>query len=173
MPTPTQKKKHRHAAIKGPHGGIQLLLVEEVPHLGKTGDVVEVKAGYARNYLLPRGLATLVSDHNLRLLDRHKQRIQQAQEARLADLRVLAGQIQRATVTIEAKANEEGHLYGSVGAPEIARGLKAMNLNIDPEAVRLEGVIKEANAAYEVKIHLAPEVETVVKVVVLGVAEKK
>src|SRR6516164_6882665 len=137
---------------KGPHGGMQLVLTENVPNLGKQGDLVEVKAGYGRNYLLPNGLATIPSEHNLRLLSRYKERVQQAREARLADLRVLAEQIQRVPhVTIEANANEEGHLYGSVGAPEIARALKGKNLNVEPDMVRLEGPIKEC-ALYAVKV---------------------
>src|ERR1700675_4346476 len=113
--------KQRGHIRKGPHGGMQLVLTEDVTYLGRQGDVVEVKAGYGRNYLLPHGLATVPTEHNLRLLERYKQRVQQAREARIADLRVLAEQIQRVTVTIEANANEEGHLYGSVGAPEISK----------------------------------------------------
>src|ERR671922_1470070 len=136
------KQRHQHVR-KGPHGGMQLVLTEDVANLGRQGDLVEVKAGYARNYLLPNGLATIPSEHNLRLLERYKQRVVAAREARVADLRVLAEQVQRVTATIEANANEEGHLYGSVGAPEIARGLKALNLMVDPEMVRLEGPIKE------------------------------
>src|SRR6202011_3190739 len=154
MPT-----KQRKQVRKGSHGGMQLVLTEDVANLGKQGDVVEVKAGYGRNYLLPNGLATVPSEHNLRLLDRYKQRIQQAREARIADLRVLAEQIQRVTVQIEANANEEGHLYGSVGAPEISKALKSQNLNVGPEDVRLEGPIKEC-ALYEVKIHLGYEIDT-------------
>ena len=166
MPTNARTKRRQQVA-KGPHGGMQLLLVEDVPSLGQAGDVVEVKPGYGRNYLLPRGLATYVSEHNLRLLERHRQRVQQLREAKLADLRVLANQIAQVTVTIEANANEEGHLYGSVGAKEISDALKAQNLPVEPDAVRLEGPIKEV-ALYAVKIHLAPEVETEVKVLVHG-----
>jgi large subunit ribosomal protein L9 len=161
----------RHQAvqpiIKGPHGGIQLLLVADVEHLGKMGEIVEVKPGYARNYLLPRSLATLVSDHNLKLLERHKEKVERLRAAKLADLRALAGQLEKVTVTIESNANEEGHLYGSVGAPEISKALKGMNLNVEPDAIRLEGPIKEV-ALYGVKVHLAPEIETEVKVIVVG-----
>ena len=82
--------KHRQQNKKGPHGGMLLVLTEDVPHLGKQGEVVEVKPGYGRNYLVPRGLATVPSEHNLRLLDRYKVRVQQAREARMADLKVLA-----------------------------------------------------------------------------------
>src|SRR5437588_6507356 len=127
MPT-----KQRSQVRKGEHGGMQLVLTEDVAHLGKQGDLVEVKPGYGRNYLLPNGLATVPTEHNLRLLARYKQRVLAAREARIADLKVVAEQIQRMTVTIEANANEEGHLYGSVGAPEICKALKTHNLNVDP-----------------------------------------
>src|SRR6266403_5560782 len=108
--------RQRSQVRKGDHGGMQLVLTEDVANLGRQGDVVEVKPGYGRNYLLPNGLATVPSEHNLRLLGRYKQRVLQAREARVADLKVLAEQIQRVTVSIDANANEEGHLYGSVGA---------------------------------------------------------
>jgi len=151
---------------------MQLVLTEDVPNLGRQGDVVEVKPGYGRNYLLPNGLATVPSEHNLRLLERYKQRVSAAREARIADLRALAEQIQRVTVTIEANANEEGHLYGSVGAPEIVQALKAQNLNLDPEMVRLEGPIKEC-ALYAVKLNLGHDIESEVKVFVVKQQEKK
>jgi len=164
--------KQRNQVRKGIHGGMQLVLVEDVPNLGRQGDVVEVKAGYGRNYLLPRGLATVPTEHNLRLLERYKQRVQQAREARIADLKVLAEQIARTTVTIEANANEEGHLYGSVGPQEVAIALKAKNLLVEPEMVRMEGPIKEI-ALYEVKLNLGHEIESAVKVLVVRPTEKK
>jgi large subunit ribosomal protein L9 len=167
MPT-----KQRHQIRKGTHGGMQVVLTEDVPHLGKQGELVEVKPGYGRNYLLPNGLATIPTEHNLRLLERYKQRVQQAREARMEDLRVLAEQIKRVTVTIESNANEEGHLYGSVGAPEIATALRSQNLNVDPEMVRLEGPIKEC-ALFAVKLHLGHDIETEVKVLVVRQQEKK
>lgn len=167
MPT-----KRRQQVRKGSHGGMQLVLTEDVPNLGKQGDVVEVKPGYGRNYLLPNGLAMIPTEHNLRLLERYKQRLQQAREAKIADLRVLAEQIQRETITIEANASEEGHLYGSVGATEIANALRAKNLMVDPDMVRLEGPIKEL-ALYAVKLNLGHGIETEVKVFVVRPAGKK
>src|SRR5438270_2596853 len=147
MPT-----KQRSQVRKGTHGGMQLVLTEDVTHLGKQGDLVEVKAGYGRNYLLPNGLATVPNEHNLRLLARYKQRVQQAREARVADLKVLAEQIQRTSITIEANANDEGHLYGSVGPAEVAQAMRAKNLLIDPDMVKmLEGHIKEGGL-FEVKL---------------------
>jgi large subunit ribosomal protein L9 len=167
MPT-----KQRNQIRKGKHGGMQLVLTEDVLHLGKQGDLVEVRLGYGRNYLLPNGLATIPSEHNLRLLERYKIKVNQAREARIADLKALAEQIQRAQLTIEANANEEGHLYGSVGAPEISKAMKDKGLNVDIEAIRMEGPIKEC-ALYAVKIHLGYEIETEVKVLVIRQQEKK
>src|SRR6516165_2406410 len=100
------KAKLRNQMIRGPHGGMQLVLTEDVPNLGKQGDVVEVRPGYGRNYLIPRGMATVPTPHNLRLLERYKIKVKQAREARIADLRALAEQIAKmAGITIEANAN--------------------------------------------------------------------
>src|SRR5262245_25338307 len=151
---------------------MQLVLIEDVPYLGKQGDVVEVKPGYGRNYLLPRGLATPPSEHNLRLLQRYKERVTQAREARIADLKVLAEQIARTTVTIEANANAEGHLYGSVGPVEVSQALRQKNLMVDTEMVRMEAPIKEV-VLYAVKLHLGYEIESEVKVLVVRPPEKK
>ena len=163
----------RRQILKGKHGGMQLVLTEDVQHLGKQGDLVEVKPGYGRNYLLPNGLATVPTQHNLRLLERYKERVSQARESKIADLKALAEQIQRVPhVMIDANANEEGHLYGSVEAPEISKALKAMNLNVEPEMVRLEGPIKEC-ALFAVKLHLGYDIESEVKVLVVRQQEKK
>jgi len=164
--------KQRNQVRKGKHGGMQLVLTEDVAHLGKQGQLVEVKGGFGRNYLLPRGLATIPTEHNIRLLERYKLRVAQAKEARIADLKVLAAQIGAVTITIEANANEEGQLYGSVGAPEISKALKGKNLDVGPEMVRLEGPIKQI-ALYEVKLSLGYEIETAVKVLVIKPPEKK
>ena len=154
---------------------MQLVLTEDVPYLGKQGELVEVKGGYGRNYLLPNGMATLPSAHNLRLLDRYKQRVLQAREARIADLRVLAEQIQRVPhITIEANANEDGHLYGSVGGAEISKALKGKNLKVEPDMVKMEGPVKICGL-YEIHLGLGYEIETNVKVMVVPLkqAEKK
>ena len=164
------KVKKRNQPRKGPHGGWQLVLIEDVQHLGKQGDLVEVKAGYARNYLLPQSLATVPTEHNLRLLDRYKIRVQQAREAKVADLKVLAEQIQRVSVTIEANANDEGHLYGSVGPAEISKALRGRNLPVEAEMVKMEGPIKELGL-YEVKLNLGYEIESAVKVLVVKPAK--
>lgn len=148
---------------KGPRGGIELLLIQEIEHLGKPGDVVEVKRGYAQNYLLPQGLATIATPHHKRMVDKHKAKLAEIQRARMAGLRALADEIGKQSVTIEANANDEGHLYGSVGATEIVAALKRNNITITPDQVRLEGPLKELGL-YTVKVHVAPEIDGELKV---------
>jgi large subunit ribosomal protein L9 len=159
---------------KGPNGGVQLLLIQSVDHLGKQGDVVEVKPGYAKNYLLPQGLATLATDHHQRMVDKHKAKLLDIEKARLTDLQSLANAVGKQSITIEANANDEGHLYGSVGAAEIAAGLKQAEFGmITPDQIRLEGPLKELGL-YTVKVHLHQEIETELKVwVVPSAAEEE
>src|SRR5262245_11415285 len=143
--------------------GVQLLLIQSVDHVGKQGDVVTVKRGYALNYLLPQGLATIATDHHKRMVDKHRARLQEIEKARLASLRQLAEAIGKQSVTIEANANEEGHLYGSVNANEIAAALKGAGFHITTDQVRLEGPLKELGL-YTVKIHLHAEIDAELKV---------
>jgi len=155
---------------KGPHGGVQLLLIQSVTDLGSHGDVVEVKSGFAHNYLLPQGLATVATDHHKRMVEKHKEKLLEIERTRLAGLKALAGNIGRQSVTIEANANDEGHLYGSVGAVEIAASLKQLNYHITTDQVRLDGPLKELGL-YTVKVHVAAEVEADLKVWVVPTVE--
>jgi len=171
---PAKKIRQRQQVRKGLNGGMQLVLIEDVMHLGKQGDLVEVKHGYGRNFLLPKSFAVQPSEHNMRLLERYKIRVLQAREARVADLKALADQIHRtARVTIEANANEEGHLYGSVGAAEISRALKGKNLMVEPDMVKLADAIKECGIFPEVKLALGYDIEAKVEVAVIPQATGK
>ncbi|HJN12204.1 MAG: 50S ribosomal protein L9 [Pirellulaceae bacterium] len=161
--TPRKRNQRFKRLPKGPNGGIELLLIQSVDHLGKQGDVVEVKAGYAHNYLIPEGLATLASDHHKRMVQKHKAKLVEIEKGRLADLQTLADALGKQSITIEAKANDEGHLYGSVGAPEIVAALKQVEFSITADQVRLEGPLKELGL-YTVKIHLHQEIEADLKV---------
>jgi large subunit ribosomal protein L9 len=164
--TSTKKQKQIRAfrrLPKGPNRGVQLLLIQSVEHLGKQGDVVEVKPGYANNYLLPQGLATLATDHHRRMVDKHRARLLEIEKSRLASLRSFADAIGKQSITIEANANDEGHLYGSVGPTDIAAALKQADFNITADQVRLEGPLKELGL-YTVKIHLHHEIEADLKV---------
>jgi len=157
---------------RGPHGVVELLLVQSVEYLGKPGDVVAVKRGYAMNYLLPQGLATVASEHHKRMVDKHKARLMEIQRTRLAGLQRLADQLGQESISIEANANDEGHLYGSVGAAEIVIALKRNNITVVPEQVRLKGPLKELGL-YTVKIHVGHEIEADLKVWVVPVASEQ
>ncbi len=169
--TTVQKKRGWKRLPKGPNGGVELLLIQSVDHLGEQGDVVEVKRGYAVNYLIPQGLATFATEHHKRMVEKHREKLLELERARMKTLRDLAELIKKQSVTIEAQANESGHLYGSVGAPEIVSALKQNDIQITEDQVRLEGPIKELGL-YSVKIHIAKDIDTELKVWVVPHAEE-
>lgn len=147
----------------------ELLLAEDVPSLGKQGEIVKVTAGYARNYLLPQGLATVATEHNKRMVEKHRAKQADLAQQKLQQLKQMADAVSKYSVTLEANATEDGHLYGSIGAPDISKALKAASFPVEPDNVRLEGPLKELGL-YTVKIHFTAEVETEVKVWVVPTA---
>ena len=147
-----------------------MLLAEDVTALGTQGDIVRVKPGYARNYLLPNGLATIATEHNKRMVDRHRIKVAEIQASRLKDLRVRADAISKYSVTLEANATKDRHLYGSIVASDISTALNSAGFEIDADHVKLEGPLKELGM-YTVKIELHPEVKTEVKVWVVPTAK--
>ena len=167
MPNTTRKQQQANRKIKrlprGATGGIELLLIQAVDHLGKQGDVVSVKRGYAQNYLLPQGLATIATDHHKRMIEKHRSRLLEIQNARLAGLRAMADALGQQSITIEANANDEGQLYGSVGANDIVNALKRNDVTITADQVRLKGPLKELGL-YTVNIHIGHEIEAELKV---------
>ena len=138
-------------------------MIQTVENLGHQGDVVEVRPGFANNYLLPQGLATIATDHHKRMVEKHKAELAAIEQARLADMRALAEELGRQSITIEANANDEGHLYGSVGAVEIVNALKRNNISIAQDQIRLKGPMKELGL-YTVKVHVGHEIDGELKV---------
>jgi len=147
----------------GPSGGIQLLLIHNVEHLGKQGELVEVRRGYALNYLLPQGLATIATDHHRRMVEKHREKLREIELAKLKSYREQADELAKQSITIEANANDEGHLYGSVGPHEIVDALKSVEIHLAPDQIRLEGPLKELGL-YTIKVHLHSEIDASVKV---------
>ncbi len=156
---------------KGPNGGIQLLLIQSVDHLGSQGDVVEVKPGFANNYLLPQGLATIATEHHMRMVEKHKAKLLEIEKQRLKGFRDMASELAKLSVTIEANANEEGHLYGSVGAVEIVAAAKSQEFTLTQDQIRLEGPLKELGL-YTVRVQLHQAVDAELKVWVVPSVEK-
>jgi large subunit ribosomal protein L9 len=164
MKTRTRKNPSTaHRLPRGEHKGVELLLIHNVEDLGKQGEVVEVRTGFALNYLIPQGLATVATDHHKRMVDKHRAKLQAIEKAQQADLRKKAVEISKQSITIEANATEDGHLYGSVGAPEIVAALKKNDIAMHLDQIKLEGVLKELGL-YTVKFRLASEVEGELKV---------
>jgi large subunit ribosomal protein L9 len=158
---PGVERRQNHP-LRAKDGHIAVLLTHPVPHLGQPGELVKVRPGFARNYLLPQGLATFATQHNLRMVEKHRARLKQLEEARRADLQNLGAQIAQRSLTIEANANEEGHLYGSVNADQIALTLKKEGFPVETENVKIEGPLKDLGL-YTIKITLGQDIETEVK----------
>jgi large subunit ribosomal protein L9 len=157
-------------AVRGSSNtSIDVLLVEDVAQLGEQGDIVRVRPGYARNYLLPNGLATVATEHNKRMVQRHKLRVADLQQQRIKDLRGQAEAVSKYSVTLEANATKEGHLYGSIVANDISKALKSAGYQVDPDHVKLDGPLKELGM-YTVRLELHAEVRTEVKVWVVPTA---
>jgi large subunit ribosomal protein L9 len=155
-------ERRRSHPIRAKHGYIELILTQAMPHLGQAGDVVKVRPGFARNYLVPQGLGAFATQNNLRMVEKHRQRIKELEAAKRADLQNLSAQIAQRSLTIEANANAEGHLYGSVNADQIAAALRGEGFPIDAEMVRIEGPLKELGL-YSIKIQLAQDLASEVK----------
>ena len=172
MPVKTKSSGRRRVKRlpKGPNGGVELLLIHSVDNLGKQGDVVEVKPGFANNFLLPQGLATVATDHHKRMVGKHREKLEAIEKQRLAGIRKFADEISKQSVTIEAKANDEGHLYGSVGQTEIVAGLKSQGYTVAENQIRLEGALKELGL-YNVVVKLHATVEIELKVWVVPAVE--
>lgn len=122
-------KRHQHAEIHTGHRAvIELLLAEEVPSLGKQGEIVRVRPGYARNYLLPYGLATVATDANKRRVEKHRAAQATVRAEKIKSLQELANAVNKYSVTLEANATAEGHLYGSIVASDISKAHQGRQL---------------------------------------------
>lgn len=142
---------------------MKVILREDVENLGKGGELVEVKAGYGRNYLLPRGLAVLANPRNVRELE-HQKQIALAKAAKLkASAEAVARRLAETPVTLKRKVGEQDKLYGSVTAMDLAEALAARGLQLDRRSIDLAEPIK-TTGEFEVPVKLHSEVAGKVKV---------
>jgi large subunit ribosomal protein L9 len=136
---------------------MKLILREDVENLGKGGELVEVKAGYGRNFLLPRGLAVLANPKNVRELD-HQKAVATAKAAKLkASAEAVAKRLADTAVTLKRKVGEQDKLYGSVTAIDIVEALAARGLQIDRRSIDLAEPLKTLGD-FEVPVKLHSEV---------------
>jgi len=122
---------------------MEVLLRKDIDRLGKRGEVVNVAAGYARNFLMPQKLATQATEENKRIIMVQRQAEERQRQEQIQQLAGLKGQIESTSCMVAAPASPEGHLFGSVGPAEIAKAFKAGGLPIEPEMVKMENPIKE------------------------------
>ena len=143
---------------------MEVILLENVANLGVLGDKVSVKSGYGRNYLIPQHKAVPATEENLKVFEARRAELQKEAEAQLARAQQRAAAINDLTISIVAKAGEEGKLFGSVTVRDIADEATAKGVEVDRSEVRLpEGPLREVGD-FEIDIHLHPEVNAVLKV---------
>ena len=142
---------------------MRVILRKRVERLGKAGDVVDVKDGYARNNLIPYGLAYPYTEENIRRVEAEKKKTDEMKQYHLSRMRELKEALETLSCTITMRATDEGKLFGSVTAATIAESLQSKGLPIEPGMVELEVPIKELGV-YEVVIHLAEEVDAHLRV---------
>jgi len=143
----------------------RLLLLDDIDALGRSGDVVEVKKGFARNFLLPQQKATFANKHTLRMQTRLKEERAKQAEVDLKDSQELAKKIEKSPViTLDVKVDPEGHLYGSVSASDIANRMKEEHgLEVDKKFVNLQKPIKELGS-FNITLSLKEDVQSQITV---------
>lgn len=142
---------------------IRVVLKENVDNLGMGGSVVRVRPGYARNFLIPRGLAVLATEGNLARIDELKRLAEKRQEAGLSSAQDLKQKLEAVSVTLARAVGEEGKMYGSVTTKDISEAFSAEGLEIDRRKVALKEPIKELGLA-EVPYKLHAEVTALLRV---------
>ena len=143
-----------------------VILQKNVPNLGNVGDVVKVKDGYGRNYLVPRGMAVIADQSNRRRMA-HQQREADAQRAKTkAEAEAIAAKIAETPITIKAKVGEEGKLFGSVTNRDIVETLAEAGVEIDRRTLSMGDAIK-STGAFDSQVKLGMDVEATLKVYVV------
>ena len=151
---------------------VKLLLKESIKNVGRVGDIVEVSPGYARNYLLPRDLALQPTPNNVKKVEERRKEIERQERERREEQARLIGQLAGVEVHLERRANEQGHLFGSVTATDVAKGLQTQGYNVEPEDVNLPGKLDQVRA-YPVVIKVADDLSADLKVWVHADAESR
>jgi large subunit ribosomal protein L9 len=149
---------------------MEVILKEDIANLGKIGEVVRVRDGYARNYLLPRGLVLLANKKNLKSFEHQKKIVGEQKQKILRQAQSVADQLATVSLVIAMKVGEEGRLFGSVTSIQIEKGLKAKGLTVDRRKIHLNEPIKVAGD-HEVPIRLSSDLTVPLKVSVVSDGE--
>ena len=145
---------------------MEVILKEDIANVGKIGEVVRVRDGYARNYLLPRGLVLVANKKNLKTFEHQKKLVADQKQKVMRQAQGAADQLASVSLVIPMKVGEEGRLFGSVTNIQIEKALKAQGLNVDRRKIHLNEPIKNAGD-YEVPVRLAADLTVPLKVSVV------
>src|SRR3982751_114267 len=151
---------------------IKLLLKESIKNVGRVGDVVEVSPGYARNYLLPKDLAVEPTPNNVKKIEARRKEVERLEAEKRKDQAAIIEKLKDVEVTLERRANEQGHLFGSVSATDIAKSLQAQGFNIEAGDINLPGKLDQINN-YTVQVKFADDLAGDIKVWVAPDADSK
>lgn len=146
---------------------MEVILKEDVANVGKIGEVVRVRDGYARNYLLPRGLVLIANKKNLKTFEHQKKIVADQKQKIVRRAQALSEQIAAVSLVIPMKVGEEGRLFGSVTNMQIEKALKAQGLDVDRRKIHLEAPIRNIGE-YEVPIRLSADVTVALKLSVVS-----
>jgi large subunit ribosomal protein L9 len=146
---------------------MEVILKEDIINLGKIGEVVRVRDGYARNYLLPRGLVLEANKKNLKTFEHHKKIVGDQKQKIMRQAQAVGDQLAGVALTLTMRAGEEGKLFGSVTNIQIEKALKAKGLNVDRRKIHLDEPIK-AIGEYDVPVRLSADVTVPLKVSVVA-----
>jgi large subunit ribosomal protein L9 len=150
---------------------MNIILMQDFESLGFEGDIVDVSRGYARNYLVPKGIAVEATNANKKALELRKEKIITKRMKDKEDAERAKEKISQVTVTLKAKTGEEGKLYGSVTSRDIAQSLEKQGIEVDRRKIIIEDAIRSMGE-FEVLIKLHPEVVARIKVIVEKEEEK-
>lgn len=145
---------------------MQVILLERIDNLGAIGDLVKVKPGYARNFLIPKGKATVATPENLAKFEERRAELEARAAEDLARARARAKQLEGQAIRIKAQAGPEGKLFGSIGTIDIAEAISALGIEIGRSEVRLpEGPLRVVGD-HDVEIHLHTDVNVTITVAI-------
>jgi large subunit ribosomal protein L9 len=146
---------------------MQVILREKIDNLGNAGDVVDVKPGYGRNYLIPKGLAYEATQGNVRRIEAERAKQQRREADTLNEARQQAARFEGVSLTFHARAGQEGKLFGSITSADIAERLAEQGIEVDRRAIELEEPIKSLGVT-SVPVRLHPQVHPEIKVWVIA-----
>ena len=147
---------------------LQVILTKDVDNVGRAGEIVNVRPGYGRNFLIPRGLALPATRGNLNQLEHHRRIIEKEQAKIRARYQEMADSLRETSVSVARKVGKDGKLFGSVTSRDISEALAAQNIELDRKLIQLDDPLRAAGT-YEVSVRFSADISVELKVNVIGI----